>query len=203
MPRLISAHFGSENAYSYVFSGEFGYLDHALASSGLAAAVTGAAEWHINSDESDVYDYNTNFRPTEQTDLWEANEFRSSDHDPVVVGLDTTPPNLEIELSETELWPPNHKYRNVTATVTATDESDPSPAIRLVSVTSNEPDDGRGDGSTRNDIRIIDDTTFELRAERSSLGEGRVYTITYEAEDASGNTTRVEATVDVPKSKRP
>ena len=65
-------------------------------------------------------------------------------------------------------------------------------------MTSNEPDDGRGDGNAQNDIRIINDTTFLLRAERSSVGTGRVYTISYLAEDAAGNTTVESATVSVP-----
>ncbi len=47
--------------YSYQFGGQFGYLDHALASSSLSAQVTGITEWHINSDEPTVADYNYEF----------------------------------------------------------------------------------------------------------------------------------------------
>ena len=195
----LVARFGGENAYSYVFDGEFGYLDHALASPGLADAVTGAAEWHINADEPDVFDYNTSFRPPEQTALWEPNEFRSSDHDPAMVGLDLTPPTIEVSVTPDVLWPPNHKYRTVAATVAVEDAVDPSPTVRLVSVTSNEPDNGEDDGNTVDDIVIVDDTTFELRAERSGTGSGRIYTITYEAEDAAGNTAVATATVTVPR----
>jgi hypothetical protein len=46
-----------------------------------------------------------------------------------------------------------------------------------------------------------DDRSFQLRSERSGPGTGRVYTVVYEAADASGNTTRREATVTVPKSQ--
>ena len=46
-----------------------------------------------------------------------------------------------------------------------------------------------------------DDRQFELRAERSGGGSGRVYTITYEAEDHSGNKTTRSVTVTVPKSQ--
>ena len=49
--------------------------------------MTGAADWHINSDEPDVVDYDTSFKPAGQEALYEANAYRSSDHDPVVVGL--------------------------------------------------------------------------------------------------------------------
>ena len=50
-------------AYSYTFDGQAGYLDHAMANVSLAAQITGAADWHINSDEADVVDYDTTFKP--------------------------------------------------------------------------------------------------------------------------------------------
>ncbi len=53
----------------------------------MAAQVTGAADWHINSDEPDVFDYDTSFKPPAQEALYEPNAYRTSDHDPVVVGL--------------------------------------------------------------------------------------------------------------------
>ncbi|HEY9088210.1 MAG TPA: ExeM/NucH family extracellular endonuclease [Anaerolineaceae bacterium] len=74
-------------AYSYTFDGQAGYLDHALASASLAAQVTGAADWHINSDESDVLDYDTSFKPAAQEAIYAPDAYRTSDHDPVVVGL--------------------------------------------------------------------------------------------------------------------
>jgi predicted extracellular nuclease len=83
---LIAAYQGPF-AHSYVFDGQAGYLDHALASPTLLAQVTGAADWHINSDEPDILDYDTTFKPPEQEAIYEANQFRTSDHDPVVVGL--------------------------------------------------------------------------------------------------------------------
>jgi uncharacterized protein len=81
-------------AYSYTFDGQAGYLDHALANTSLAAQVTGAADWHINSDETEVVDYDTTFKPPEQEALYQPNPYRSSDHDSVVVGLNllNTPP---------------------------------------------------------------------------------------------------------------
>lgn len=84
-------------AYSYTFDGQAGYLDHALAINSLHPQVTGATEWHINSDESDVLDYDTSFKPAAQDALYEPNAYRSSDHDPVVVGLDLVnyPPELD------------------------------------------------------------------------------------------------------------
>lgn len=79
----------AEDRYSYVFSGETGYLDHAMSSESLKDNVTGITEWHINSDEPIVLDYNTEFKTAEQiADLYAPTPYRSSDHDPVVVGLD-------------------------------------------------------------------------------------------------------------------
>jgi hypothetical protein len=116
-------------------------------------------------------------------------------------GLPEIPPTLDVSVTPDTLWPANHKYVTVTATVTATDNFDPNPTVTLVSVTSNEPDNGEDDGDTTNDIVIVDDTTFKLRAERSGSGTGRIYTITYQATDACGNTTTATATVDVPPSQ--
>jgi predicted extracellular nuclease len=84
--------FGGTFAYSYTFDGQAGYLDHALAIAALAPQVTGASEWHINSDEPDAVDYDTTFKPPAQEALYEPNPYRSSDHDAVIVGLDLDAP---------------------------------------------------------------------------------------------------------------
>jgi hypothetical protein len=83
----LIAQYQGTYAYSYVFDGQAGYLDHALANSSMAAQVTGAADWHINADEPDLLDYDTTFKPPTQDAIYEPNAYRSSDHDPVVVGL--------------------------------------------------------------------------------------------------------------------
>jgi predicted extracellular nuclease len=89
----INAHVGS-GAYSYVFDGESGYLDHALASASLAGQVSDVTEWHINPDEPTALDYNTNFKsPGQIASLYDPGPYRSSDHDPVLVGLDLKAPN--------------------------------------------------------------------------------------------------------------
>ncbi|XOV79426.1 MAG: ExeM/NucH family extracellular endonuclease [Aestuariibacter sp.] len=81
-------HLGKEDAYSYVFRGESGQLDHALGNDLLLDAVVDVIEWHINTDEPRILDYNTEYKTAEQIDLWyAANPYRSSDHDPVVIAL--------------------------------------------------------------------------------------------------------------------
>ena len=92
--------FQGEFGYSYVFDGQFGYLDYALVSQSLREQVTGATEWHINADEPDAFDYNTNFRPAGQQALYEPTPYRASDHDPVVVGLTLAPAEEFITLGD-------------------------------------------------------------------------------------------------------
>ncbi len=76
------------DAYTYVFDGQWGYLDHALATNSLSAQVAGVETWHINADEPSVLDYNTEFKtPGQIASLYANDRFRSSDHDPVIVGL--------------------------------------------------------------------------------------------------------------------
>ena len=77
-------------AYSYTFDGQAGYLDHALANASLADQITGAADWHINSDEPSILDYDTSFKPPAQEALYAVDPYRTSDHDSVVVGLNLT-----------------------------------------------------------------------------------------------------------------
>lgn len=200
----LVASFGGENAYSYLFDGQLGHLDHALASPGLVGDVAGTTVWHINADEPDILDYDMTFKADAQDALYEPNAFRSSDHDPVIVGLDVcdeVAPTVEVSVTPDVLWPANHKYVTVKATVTASDDVDPDPTVSLVSVTSSEPDNGAGDGNTVNDAVTVDDTTFRLRAERSGTGTGRVYTITYRVTDACGNESTASATVTVPLSR--
>ncbi|PWS38324.1 hypothetical protein DFH01_03275 [Falsiroseomonas bella] len=73
-------------SYSYVFDGLTGSLDHALASASLAAKVSGAAAWHINADEADALDYNLDFG--RDPAIFDGTvPFRTSDHDPLLVGL--------------------------------------------------------------------------------------------------------------------
>jgi predicted extracellular nuclease len=116
---LIS-HFQGDYAYSYTFDGQAGYLDYALVSASMFAQVTGAADWHINSDEPDVLDYDTTFKPLEQDVLYEPNAYRTSDHDPVVVGLNLV--NYPPELGDITVLPiPVMVNSHVNASVPFTD----------------------------------------------------------------------------------
>jgi uncharacterized protein len=75
--------------YSFVFQGQSGYLDHALASPSLAAQISGVTEWHVNADEPIVLDYNVEFKsPGQVNTFYSPDAYRSSDHDPVLVGIE-------------------------------------------------------------------------------------------------------------------
>jgi predicted extracellular nuclease len=76
-----------EFAYTYVFDAQLGYLDYALSSSTLTGQVTGVTAWHINADEPDLIDYDTTFKQPNQQAIYAPDAYRSSDHDPVIVGL--------------------------------------------------------------------------------------------------------------------
>jgi hypothetical protein len=121
--------------------------------------------------------------------------------------LDVSAPVLHLSVTPDYLWPPLHKFSEVTVTITVEDNCDTDPAISLVSIVSNEPEEnfiGNGDkGPDVQDAEFgTDDRTFSLRAERATANHatGRIYTITYEATDTSGNTGEAIVTVLVPIS---
>ncbi|MBA5637151.1 ExeM/NucH family extracellular endonuclease [Duganella sp. LX20W] len=82
--------------YSFIFDSQSGYLDHALASPKLHGQVAGATEWHINADEPSVIDYNLDGK---QQDLYTAQPYRASDHDPVVISLNLQPSFVDVSAS--------------------------------------------------------------------------------------------------------
>lgn len=72
--------------HSYSFGGRSGSLDHVLANGPAAEVVTGIDIWGINAGEALTFEYSRwNYHGT---DFHQQNPFRSSDHDPLIVGLD-------------------------------------------------------------------------------------------------------------------
>ena len=117
----------------------------------------------------------------------------------IIERANDTPPELTVEVDPDVLWPPNHKMVDVHASITVTDDVDPNPSVVLSSITCN--------GSAAADcVEGADygtaDVDFQLRAERSGKGNGRTYEITYEAVDASGNSSTVTVYVEVPHDQR-
>lgn len=95
-----------KNNYSYIFQGQSGLLDHAFATSKLAELLSIATTWHINADEPRILDYNTKYNPP---DLFSNSPFRSSDHDPILIGLNIKSLSIESKhlLKESLGWSPN------------------------------------------------------------------------------------------------
>lgn len=113
---------------------------------------------------------------------------------------DTTAPTFTVAPSPSSgtLWPPNHQMVPISVTATAFDVV--GATLKIVRVTSSEPDNGLGDGDTAGDWVITGPLTVNLRAERAGNGSGRTYTITVEARDAAHNVTEKTTSVFVPKS---
>ncbi len=357
--------FEGEGGYSYAFNGEFGHLDHALASAHLAEQAVGGATWHANSDEPGYYDYNTENKDAAQRAINAGTPYRYADHDPVVVSLSlhpeyaapafslqpqsqtvtvgdsvtftvvatgypaplfrwqkgggdlggattatlkldhvttadagsytaiasntigttpsdpatltvnkapatvtlgnlafiydgtpkpatatTAPTGLNVDFTydggaaapvnvgsyavvatvndanyqgsatgtltitdgtapvirgltatPSVLWPVNHKLVSVVIAADVVDDVDPSPTTRILAVSSNQPANGPGDGHTASDWVVTGPLTLNLRAERAGNAGDRVYTITVESRDQSGNASTGTVTVTVPHNQ--
>lgn len=127
----------------------------------------------------------------------------------VSVTGDTTPPAVEIG-EMTELWPPNHKYHtfNLSDIVLSVGDDidgnlDIDQSCVILSIYSDEPEDveGEGDGNTVDDIVILGQSSFKVLSERQGTGNGRVYGITFEVFDLSGNSTVATVYLGVPHDK--
>lgn len=95
----LADQFIGTDAYSFVFDGQVGTLDYAMANADLLSQVTGATEWHVNADEPDAIDYNEDFG--RDPNIFDASvPYRNSDHDPVIVGLDLTSPTSPTSIGE-------------------------------------------------------------------------------------------------------
>jgi hypothetical protein len=111
--------------------------------------------------------------------------------------VDQTPPAITgASVDKPTLWPPNHQMVDVTVSYMARDNC--GPVNTALSISSNEPVNGGGDGNTTPDWEIVDTHHVRLRAERSGQGNGRIYTIRITATDSQGNTSNQTVSVSVP-----
>ncbi len=116
----------------------------------------------------------------------------------VVHVQDTIAPAIsELLITPSTLGPPNHKLVDVHALYEASDASGTGSCA--VSVSSNEAQNGSGDGNTAHDWVIVDGHHVQLRAERSGNGTGRIYTLTVTCQDAAANGSSREGRVLVPR----
>lgn len=200
----LLAAYGGEYAYSYVFDGQLGYLDYALANANLTPQVTGTAAWHINADEPDLLDYDTTFKQDAQDALYEPNAYRASDHDPVLIGLDlnASPVCSAATPSTVTLWPPNGQFVSIDV-LGVTDAEGDALTYTIDGIYQDEAVDADESGNTAPDGRIIDGDTVEVRAERvGDGGNGRVYHIFFSVVDSYGGSCSGEILVNVPVSRK-
>ena len=119
----------------------------------------------------------------------------------VTVRIDKTAPTLAgLPAAGCSLWPPDHRLVEV-GLVSAQDSLSGTAGAPVVTVTSNEPANGTGDGDLEPDV-LITGGAVQLRAERAGNGTGRVYTIKATASDLAGNTASATATCKVPHDRR-
>jgi hypothetical protein len=121
---------------------------------------------------------------------------------------DTEAPVITVNPMAIELWPPNHQYETIQVSSLVTSVTDncggtiPISNVVIARVSSDEPENGSGDGNTVNDIVIAANCkSVQLRAERQGGGNGRVYTITLQVKDSSNNVRTVTKTVGVPPNQ--
>ena len=108
-----------------------------------------------------------------------------------------------ISVDKPVIGPPNHRLVPIQVMINTADKASGISKVELTGITSNELDNASGDGNTESDIQDArwgtDDRSFTLRAERSGIGEGRIYTITYTVTDQAGRTTVRSVEVKVTK----
>jgi len=117
--------------------------------------------------------------------------------------VDTTPPIIKtITPSINSLWPPNHKMVPVTIDISASDICSATTTCKVVSIRSNEPVNGKGDGDMAPDWEINRNLSVNLRAERAGPRNKRDYTVTVQCTDDSGNSATKTVVISVPHNKK-
>jgi hypothetical protein len=176
----------ADQRYSYVFDGNAEELDHILVTANLVPRVNTLSYARNNTDFPESY----------RSDPSRSERF--SDHDIPVAYLQIPAVFSDVSVNPSVLWPPTHKMVPVTVNYDLQNVCTVDPVTVNLSVSSNEPVNGLGDGNTAPDWSVVDAHHVQLRAERSGTGTGRVYTITITATDSRGNTSTQEVTVTVP-----
>ncbi len=172
----------------------------------IAATLAGASATDICDPSPTISNNAPTFFPVGTTSV----AFRAKDADQNVAQcLDnvtvkaTKPPVISaLSASPNVLWPPNHKFVPVQASVSAADTCDPNPICVVTSIASSEPTTGGGSGNTSPDFDITGPLSVNLRAERDGTGSGRTYTITVKCTDHFNNSSQAVTTVMVPHDQR-
>jgi uncharacterized repeat protein (TIGR01451 family) len=118
----------------------------------------------------------------------------------VTVSASNPPPVItDVAADPDELWPPNHHMVDVGVDYTVTDNC--GPVTCELAVTSDEPQEGLGDGDTAPDWEVVDANNVRLRSERAGGGDGRSYSIAVTCTDSGGGSSTETTTVEVPHDR--
>ncbi|MBB6096648.1 hypothetical protein HNR42_000060 [Deinobacterium chartae] len=171
--------------YSYVYDGESGYLDHAMGTSSIVASVTGVTQWHINSNEPRALQYTNSRYSSDNT--YAPTPYASSDHDPIIVGLNLQPDPVRSAAPRVVLSGDANVLQNTAYAL----------GIEV------QPDTGR----TITDLKVkwTAQAAFETLAPNTTSAtrtytEPGNYTITVQATDDAGRTGESTKTVTVTSS---
>jgi uncharacterized repeat protein (TIGR01451 family) len=176
---------------------------------GTATATDNCPGVTVSGVRSDSQPLNAPYPVGTTTITWTANDSHgnSASGTQTVKVNDATPPTIVLTTNAISLGSPNHSYHTLTIAnlvASVVDSCDPSVDINDVVIsqaTSDEIENGGGDGNTSNDIVIAPDCkSLQLRAERQGGGDGRVYRITLKVKDSSGNIATAVRTIIVPQS---
>ncbi|MFN1584176.1 ExeM/NucH family extracellular endonuclease [Vibrio rotiferianus] len=175
------------DTFSYTYSGELGNLDHALASNSLAQKVVAIEDWHINSLESNLFEYSSKY--TGDMPKYK-DAFSASDHDPVIIAIDFPDTDITLPSSGDNLavevrLPPNAVVGDI-VTVSLTK------AAQAASSTSDE------DGYTAS--ATLTQTDIDARSANVEFdqapAEGQ-YVLEEKVTDSTGNTVKFSDSRDV------
>ncbi len=184
------------DTFSYTYSGELGNLDHALASNSLAQKVVAIEDWHINSLESNLFEYSSKY--TGDMPKYK-DAFSASDHDPVIIAIDFPDTDIDLPSSGENLavevrLPPNAVVGDI-VTVSLTE------ATQAASSTSDA--DGYEASATLTQADI-DARSVNVEFDKAPT-EGQ-YVLEEKVTDSSGNTVKFSDSRDVtlePSSTNP
>ncbi|MCG9553699.1 ExeM/NucH family extracellular endonuclease [Vibrio sp. Isolate31] len=184
------------DTFSYTYSGELGNLDHALASNSLAQKVVAIEDWHINSLESNLFEYSSKY--TGDMPKYK-DAFSASDHDPVIIAIDFPDTDIALPSSGENLvvevrLPPNAAVNDV-LTVSLT------PAGAIQATSSNSEPQGYAASATLVQADI-DARSVNIEFDEK-IAQGQ-YLLTEKLMDPTGETVKFsserEVTVTAPKN---
>ncbi|MGR5235052.1 ExeM/NucH family extracellular endonuclease [Vibrio rotiferianus] len=179
------------DTFSYTYSGELGNLDHALASNSLAQKVVAIEDWHINSLESNLFEYSSKY--TGDMPKYK-DAFSASDHDPVIIAIDFPDTDIDLPSSGDNLavdvrLPPNAVVGDI-VTVSLTK------ATQAASSTSDT--DGYEANATLTQVDI-DARSVSVEFDKAPA-EGQ-YVLEEKVTDSTGNTVKFSSQRDVTVEK--